>query len=305
MGELSIIEWTHSTLNFWRGCDKVDPTCAACYMFRDQRRYGRDPSVVVRCSPSTFDAPLRSRKWAATRDRFLAELGYHLVFVCSWSDFFHEKADPWRADAWDVIRRTPESTYQILTSRPELILEQLPADWGDGWPHVWMGATIGNRKFVHRADLLRQVPAAVRFISAEPLLGPLVYDSDVGMARDGWPVDLEDDHLGVPEHLRGDPYTPAWENGADLPELDLAGIDWLIAGGESGGRPGRRLVDESNEPLEHRAAWVRDLRDAAAASGTAFLLKQWGGPTPKSGGRDLDGRTWDELPVGLTREIVA
>src|SRR5687768_11465511 len=116
MGELSIIEWTHSTLNFWRGCDKVDPTCAYCYMFRDQRRYGRDPSVVVRCSDGTFYAPLRSRKWAETRDRFLADVGYHLVFVCSWSDFFHEKADPWRADAWDVIRRTPQSTYQILTS---------------------------------------------------------------------------------------------------------------------------------------------------------------------------------------------
>lgn len=305
MAELSIIEWTHSTLNFWRGCDKVDPTCAACYMFRDQRRYGRDPSVVVRCTPSTFEAPLRSRKWAQTRDRFLAELGYHLVFVCSWSDFFHEKADPWRAEAWDVIRQTPQSTYQILTSRPERILEQLPPDWGDGWPHVWMGVTIGNRKFVHRADLLRQTPAAVRFISAEPLLGPLVYDSDVGMVRDGWPVDLDDDHHGVPEHLRSDPYTPAWEDGADLPELDLAGIDWLIVGGESGGRAGRRLVDENNQPLEHRAAWVRDLRDAAAANGTAFLLKQWGGPTPKSGGRELDGRTWDELPAGVTREAVA
>jgi protein gp37 len=278
VGELSVIEWTHSTLNFWRGCDKVDPTCAACYMFRDQRRYGRDPSVVVRCSDGTFYAPLRSRKWAETRERFLADFGYHLVFVCSWSDFFHEKADPWRADAWDVIRQTPQSTYQILTSRPERILERLPPDWGDGWPHVWMGVTIGNRRFVDRADLLRQVPAAVRFISAEPLLGPLV----ARFAPDG--------ELG--EWVWPDGRTSSGED-----SLDLTGIDWLIVGGESGGRPGRRLVDERNAPLDHRIAWVRDLRDAAARSGTAFLFKQWGGPTPKSGGRELDGRTWDELPT--------
>lgn len=286
MGELSIIEWTHSTLNFWRGCDKVDPTCAYCYMFRDQRRYGRDPSVVARCSPTTFYAPLRSKKWAETRDRKIAELGYHLVFVCSWSDFFHEKADPWRAAAWDVIRQTPQSTYQILTSRPERILEHLPPDWGDGWPHVWMGTTIGNRRFAERADLLRAVPAAVRFISAEPLLGPLV-DADL----------LEIDARYGAEAVRH-----RCLNGR--PWLDLSGIDWLIAGGESGGRLGRRLVDEHNQPRADRIGWVRDLRDACRRSGTAFLFKQWGGPTPKSGGRELDGQTWDELPA-TTQDIEA
>jgi protein gp37 len=325
MGTTSIIEWTDSTLNFWRGCDKVDPTCAECYMFRDQRRYGLDPTVVVRCSPTTFYAPLKSRKWREKRDRCIAERGQHLVFVSSWSDFFHEKADPWRIDAWDVIRQTPESTYQILTSRPERIHECLPPDWGAGWPHVWMGATIGNRKFVHRADMLRAVPAAARFISAEPLLGPLVAPM----------LDVEvceiDDRVYPVAQARGTvdrtwvESRRDWSHGDDL---DLTDIDWLIVGGESGGRPGRRLVDEHNQPREERLGWVRDLRDACLAQNwrcecgdlnryhetfcyrcgagqpepgapgarTACFFKQWGGPRPTSGGRLLDGRTWDEIP---------
>jgi protein gp37 len=166
MGRSSAIEWTGATYNPWRGCDKVSPGCAHCYMFREQRRYGRNPDVVVRAADATFYAPLR---WQ--------EPG--LVFTCSWSDWFHEDADRWRADAWDVIRRTPHLTYQILTKRPERALEQLPDDWGDGWPNVWMGVSIENRRFVHRADQLRQIPAAVRFISAEPLLGPLAAELDL------------------------------------------------------------------------------------------------------------------------------
>jgi protein gp37 len=79
--------------------------------------------------------------------------------------------------------------------------------------------------------------------------------------------------------------------------LSLAGIDWLIVGGESGGRIGRRLVDENNQPREDRAQWVRDLRDHAICSDTAFLFKQWGGPRPESGGRLLDGREWSEFPA--------
>jgi protein gp37 len=303
MGSTTIIEWSDSTLNFWRGCDKIDPTCANCYMFRDQRRYGNDPTVVTRCAPGTFYAPLKSRKWQEKRDRCIAERGRHLVFVCSWSDFFHEEADPWRADAWDVIRQTPESTYQILTSRPERILECLPPDWGPGWSNVWMGTTIGNRKFVHRADILRKVPAVVRFISAEPLLGPLVYDVSDAWGR----IDVED--WGWPGE---------WADGYDGPPLDLTDIAWLICGGESGGRPGRRLVDEHNRPRKDRLQWVRDLRDACLATpcprdtdgdgdcsrhcraqghhSTAYFFKQWGGPRATSGGRILDGREWSEMP---------
>lgn len=337
MGSTTIIEWSDSTLNFWRGCDKIDPTCANCYMFRDQRRYGNDPTVVTRCSPNTFYAPLKSRKWQEKRDRCIAERGRHLVFVCSWSDFFHEEADSWRADAWDVIRRTPESTYQILTSRPERILECLPPDWGAGWPNVWMGATIGNRRFVHRADLLRKVPAVVRFVSAEPLLGPLVW-------LRGTEAELEHEqrvhayarHTGptiggesAVDCLRAE--LPRWHDDYIGPELDLTDITWLIVGGESGGRVGRRLVDEHNQPREDRIGWVRDLRDACLSQRdccdtcggygaldalhggpahmagpaipcpeghTAYFFKQWGGPKATSGGRVLDGREWSEMPVG-------
>jgi protein gp37 len=286
MGERSVIEWTDATWNPWRGCDKVSPGCAHCYMFRDQRRYGRDPSVVVRASDATFFAPLRSRRWQAPRK----------VFTCSWSDWFHEDADPWRAEAWDVIRRTPEHTYQVLTKRPERIADHLPDDWGDGYANVWLGVTIESRRFVDRADLLRETPAAVRFISAEPLLGPLVCGVcggtgwDVEPGSHGQPVQVM-----CPECMRLDG------------DLDLAGIDWLIAGGESGSRPGRMLVERDDAgrwvPKVSALGWVRDLRDACERAETAFLFKQWGGPRPTSGGRLLDGRTWDEMPTPRPVEV--
>jgi protein gp37 len=279
MGSSTGIEWTDATWNPWRGCAKVSPGCASCYMFRDQSRYGRDPSVVVRCADSTFYAPLRSRKWRSeAMAPAIAEDRRPRIFTCSWSDFFHEAADEWRADGWDVIRRCPEYDWQILTKRPELVADRLPDDWGDGWPHVWLGVSIENRRFVHRADQLRALPVAVRFISAEPLLGPLVEvtrcpcETDPTLVRCGTPV------IGYGG-------------------LFLDGIDWLIVGGESGGRIGRRLVDESNQPREDRAQWVRDLRDVAICSDeVAFLFKQWGGPRPESGGRLLDGREWSEFP---------
>jgi protein gp37 len=275
VGERSAIEWTTATWNPWRGCDKVSPGCAHCYMFTEQRRYGRDPSVVVRCSDATFYAPLRKRAW---RDL----PGGALVFTCSWSDWFHEAADAWRAEAWDVVRRRPDLTFQVLTKRPERILEHLPVDWGDGWPNVWMGVTIENRRFVQRADLLRQTPAAVRFISAEPLLGPLLYDTDIGMFND-CSCGGQCDH----PKREGDPYTPCWSDTYEGPELDLTGIDWLIAGGESG--HGARHCD-----LE----WLRALRDACADAGTAFFLKQLGGHPDKRGGDQalLDGARHLAMP---------
>jgi protein gp37 len=206
MGERSVIEWTDSTWNPWRGCDKVSPGCAHCYMFRDQRRYGRDPEIVARCGDGTFYAPIRKASWARERDAAIADHGRHFVFTCSWSDWFHPAADDWRREAWEIIRRTPQSTYQILTKRPELIADRLPEDWGDGYPNVWLGVTIENRRFVDRADLLREIPAAVRFISAEPLLGPLF-------------------------EYGGDGQGEYWCDG-----LSLDGIDWIITGGESGPR---------------------------------------------------------------------
>jgi protein gp37 len=258
MGERSAIEWTDATWNPWRGCDKVSPGCAHCYMFTEQRRYGRDPSVVVRCSDATFYAPLLAKKW---RD-------LSLVFTCSWSDWFHEDADPWRDEAWSIIRQRPDLIFQVLTKRPERMAAHLPDDWGDGYPNVWLGVTIENRRFVARADLLRAVPAALRFVSAEPLLGPLYPDLSVAY----W-----DGSRGI----------GVWGDGYEGDQLNLVDIDWLICGGESGAKCRPFDLD-----------WARDLRDACSVAGTAFFLKQLGGHPDKRGGDQavLDGRRHIELP---------
>jgi protein gp37 len=256
MSDRTTISWTQRTWNPWRGCDKVSPGCAHCYMFTDQRRYGRDPSVVQRCSPATFNRPL-SKAWS--------EPG--LVFTCSWSDWFHEDADAWRDEAWEIIRRTPHLTYQILTKRPERIAAHLPTDWGDGYENVWLGVTIENRRFVDRADVLRAVPAAVRFISAEPLLGPLV-GTLTGIAYPGR------------EHLWLDDYP------GDGLDLDL--IDWLIIGGESG--PRCRRFDEE---------WARDLIQHAEPSGTAIHVKQMGSVWARQHGVKGKAENPDEWPPDL------
>jgi protein gp37 len=185
------IEWTDATWNPWMGCEKVSPGCAHCYMYREQRQYGHDPSAIRR-SKTKFNDPLR---WAEPR----------LVFTCSWSDWFHPGADEWRGEAWEIIRDTPHLTYQVLTKRPELIEGRLPSDWGDGYPNVWLGVSIENSRFTWRADELRSVRAAVRFISAEPLVGSL------------------------------------FESSGKRRPLELDQIDWVIVGGESG--PGSRRLD--------------------------------------------------------------
>ncbi len=153
----SNIEWTDNTWNPWRGCLKVSPGCAQCYMYREQLRYGNDPRVVVRASPATFKVPL---KWTNPLK----------VFTCSWSDFFIEQADAWRDEAWDIIRSTPHLTYQILTKRPENIKDMLPDDWGGGWPNVWLGVSVETPKYLWRIEGLSEIEAVVRFVSYEPAL---------------------------------------------------------------------------------------------------------------------------------------
>lgn len=165
MGESTVIAWTQRTWNPWRGCEKVSPGCAHCYMFTMQERANLDPSVVTRTK--TWGDPMKWQRAAAVGEKDV------LVFTCSWSDFFHPDADRWRDEAWQVIKATPNLHYQILTKRPELVATRLPADWGAGYPNVWLGVSVENDRFVSRVDLLRTIPARVRFISAEPLLGPL------------------------------------------------------------------------------------------------------------------------------------
>lgn len=160
MGYSSKIGWTQATVNFWTGCQKVSPGCKFCYMYRDQERWNRDPTEVIRTLDNTFYA---AKRWADPR----------LIFTCSWSDFFIEQADAWRDDAWAVIRDTPHHTWQILTKRPERIEECLPSDWGEGYPNVWLGVSIETQEQLPRLEELLTLPAQVHFASFEPLLGPI------------------------------------------------------------------------------------------------------------------------------------
>jgi protein gp37 len=242
MADNSKIEWTEATWNPVTGCDQVSPGCAHCYAKTFAERWTGVPDhpyeqgFKLRLWPERLEQPIR---WKRPR----------MIFVNSMSDLFHEDIEvSFIEEVFKVMGEASHHTFQILTKRHKRLAEIAPQlDWH---PNVWMGVSIENRRFVERADRLREVDAAVRFISAEPLLGPL----------DG---------------------------------LDLTGIDWLIVGGESG--PKHRRMDPT---------WVTDLRDLSVAEGISFFFKQWGGRTSKSGGRTLDGRTWDELPSGPRRALV-
>ncbi|QUX30577.1 phage Gp37/Gp68 family protein [Nocardiopsis akebiae] len=243
MAERSSIEWTEATWNPTTGCDRVASGCDNCYALTLAKRlkamgaekYQNDgdprtsgPGFDVTIHPRALDIP---RKWKSPR----------LVFVNSMSDLFHARVPKdFITQVFAVMAETPQHTYQILTKRSlrlARLADQLP------WPpNVWMGVSVESADVLERVDHLRRVPAAVRFLSCEPLLGP-------------------------------------------LPELNLSGIDWVIAGGESG---------RGHRPMH--VDWVRQIRDACQQSSTAFFFKQWGGRTPKANGRLLDGRTWDEKP---------
>ncbi len=234
MSDRTAIEWTDATWNPVTGCTQVSPGCDHCYALAFAERFRGVPGhpyeqgFELRLWPERLEIPL---KWKRPRR----------IFVNSMSDLFHRDVpDEYIHRVFDVMVRADWHVYQILTKRSRRLAklgQELP--WR---PHIWAGVSIETDRYVWRADHLRQVPAHVRFISAEPLLGP-------------------------------------------LNNLNLDGIHWLIAGGESG--------------LHHRPCdpdWVRALRDRCVSSGVAFFFKQWGGRTPKAGGRLLDGRTWDELP---------
>ncbi len=156
MSEKTGIEWTGATWNPWHGCHKISPGCKNCYMFREKKQYGQNPDVVVR-SKTKFTDPL---KWKEPR----------LIFTCSWSDWFIEEADAWRDEAWDIIRRTPQHTYQILTKRTDRMLSHIPLV---RLPNVWFGVSIESRAYLHRMEALKVLNASVRFLSLEPLLEDL------------------------------------------------------------------------------------------------------------------------------------
>lgn len=251
MADHSSIEWTEATWNPTTGCDRISVGCDNCYALTLAKRlkamgnakYQHDgdprtsgPGFGVSVHRDALDLP---RTWRKAR----------VVFVNSMSDLFHARVpDAFIREVFTVMVETPQHTYQLLTKRPKRLARL--ADVLPWPPNVWMGVTVENRESAWRLDELRQVPAAVRFCSAEPLLEA-------------------------------------------LPDLNLAGIDWLIAGGESGAH--HRPVDEE---------WLRDLRDQCLAASTSFFFKQWGGVRPKSGGRWLDGQTWDQMPQPKVRELL-
>jgi protein gp37 len=244
VADRSAIEWTGATWNPTTGCDRTSPGCDNCYAMALSKRlkamgsakYQNDGEATT--SGPGFgitmheDALMVPERWRLPRT----------VFVNSMSDLFHPGVtDEFIVRVFEVMQATPRHTYQLLTKRSRR-LEQLASSLP--WPpNLWIGTSIESDRYSYRADQLRTVKAAaVRFLSLEPLLGP-------------------------------------------LPNLELAAIDWVIVGGESG---------KGHRPLE--VEWARELRDRSIAAGAAFFFKQHGGRTPKSGGRELDGRTWDELP---------
>ena len=229
------IEWTDLTWNPVTGCTKTSPGCAHCYAERITLRFKRGPRYLpgeseIVLHPERLAKPLG---WRAPRR----------VFVCSMSDLFHEDVPvEFIRRVLFTCRATTQHTYQVLTKRHERLAELAAAlDWP---PNVWVGVSVENQRWADaRIPALLTVPATVRFISAEPLLKPVVL----------------------------------------APYLDS--LQWVIVGGESG--PNARPMD---------AAWARAIRDECAHAGVAFFFKQWGGLTPKSGGRQLDGHTYDQFP---------
>jgi protein gp37 len=244
MGDHSAIEWTDSTWNPVTGCTKISPGCKFCYAERVTERWGRGDFRTITLHPDRLELPLR---WRAPRR----------IFVNSMSDLFHEKVPlSFVDDVFDVMTRASHHLFQVLTKRPDRLLEW-HRDGDRKIPfHVWLGVSVESAPYLWRIDRLREAEAPVRFISAEPLLGPLT-------------------------------------------GIDLKGISWVITGGESGGPPDRSLVTRMAtgwRPKPEALTWVRELRNLCLEQGVAFFHKQWGGPTPKAGGRHLDRRVWSQMP---------
>jgi protein gp37 len=237
MSDRSRIEWTDATWNPVRGCTKISPGCRHCYAATFAERWRGVPGHPYE---QGFDLRLASDKlmdpllWARSRK----------VFVNSMSDLFHDGVpEVYIASVLAVMRAADWHVFQVLTKRAERMRRVLSRRRDAQQAHVWIGVSVENRRHgLPRIEHLRRTPAAVRFLSVEPLL-------------------------------------------EDLGEIDLDGIDWVIVGGESG--PGARPMDP---------AWVMSVQRRCLDAGVPFFFKQWGGVQKGRFGRQLDGRTWDQLP---------
>jgi protein gp37 len=247
MSDKSQIEWTDATWNPVRGCTKITPGCDHCYAetfaerFRGVKGHPYEQGFDLRLVPDKLAEPLR---WKTPRT----------IFVNSMSDLFHKDVpDEYVEEVCRVMERANWHTYQVLTKRSSRMrnLLQTRLGYAAKLPHVWWGVSVEDRAHgLPRVEHLRQAPAAVRFLSVEPLL-------------------------------------------EDLGELNLEGISWVIVGGESG--PGAR-------PMEK--AWVESIRRQCEGAGVPFFFKQWGGVRKKQAGRDLNGRTYDDMPRRVSLPVV-
>lgn len=308
---MTTIEWTDETWNPTTGCDRVSEGCDNCYALTMAKRlkgmgsakYQRDgdprtsgPGFGLTVHPDTLEAPLRWRK-------------QRRVFVNSMSDLFHKDVpNEFIARVFAVMALASWHTFQVLTKRPGRMASLLSSDgfrstvWDHycyderayktgmrfDWPlpNVWLGTSVEDQRWADiRIPNLLDTPAAVRFLSCEPLLGPV----DLGIGDPHRNHESDDVH-GFP-HPRvcltcsnEDTQTEVLYWRRDYSH-DI-GLHWVIVGGESGSN--YRPMDPS---------WVRNLRDECEQAGVPFFFKQWGGDRPKSNGRTLDGRTWDEYPA--------
>jgi protein gp37 len=246
MADKSPIEWTEATWNPVAGCTVISPGCTNCYAMRLARRLeAMGNSKYAGTTRMSGGRAKWNGKIVLDEKALAIPSGWkqgRMIFVNSMSDLFHDDVPlEFIRRVFEAIRQSPQHTFQILTKRAER-LEDLSG--GLDWPsNIWMGVSVENEDYAYRIDHLRKTGAFVKFLSLEPLLGP-------------------------------------------LDKLNLDGIDWVIAGGESG--PGAR-------PME--ADWVRTIRDQCMVAHVAFHFKQWGGVNKKKTGRVLDSRTWDEFPV--------
>ncbi|MGC9271267.1 DUF5131 family protein [Acidiphilium sp.] len=239
MADGSLIEWTDATWNPVTGCTKITAGCDNCYAARFAARFR---GVVGHPYQAGFDLTLRPERL----DQPLRWRRSRRIFVNSMSDLFHKNVPTAFIDrVFDTMEAADWHIFQLLTKRSSTMRDYLRGRYrdGPGPRHIWCGVSVEDAPAKSRIEHLRTAPAGIRFLSVEPLLGPL---------------------------------------GA----LDLEGIDWVIAGGESG--PGARPV---------HAAWLHEIRDRCVAQDVAFFFKQWGGTRPKTGGRILDGREWSEFPA--------
>ena len=177
MAETTKISWTDSTFNPWIGCTNVSPGCDHCYAEADNKRrkwteWGPH-GARHRTTPAYWRNPI---KWQKQAPAFERKHGHrHRVFCASLADVFDNQVPPeWRHDLFALIRRCPNLDWQVLTKRPQNIAKFLPPDWGDGYANVWLGTTTEDQEhFDQRWPILAKTPAARRFISFEPAIGPL------------------------------------------------------------------------------------------------------------------------------------